>query len=831
MKIIIKLIKFVWNEFVILVNRINSNLNKNKTLQLLSLTFNQSGRFLIFHFINNELRDYEDVLRLIFNSLRSNEDFTKFGNNKVIIVSCIVNGQEYSFHHNVLINNDTTFEEYYNEVVKYIDNHYDTDNFYGIEVIPEFKVKVWNMDNYLNKDIKLTKKANNIEIFNKPFKRSYSTINYNNFITPIPNIPTINENISTMDIETMEIKGKQIPIVISLAYVNSGNEIESKIFIIDHNLEIDKAVNNLWLEVLNFIIKNNGYFKFIFVHNLGSFDGWFIHKALSIFVDIEQVKTIMDNQNKFISIHYKEYDIKWLDSYRIFPVSLNDLCKTFNVSGKTNEYKEIYNSMTLFGNDKLLNEFINYSLQDSISLLEALLSAQHIYMKDFNIDICSIVSTSSLSLKIFRTKFLNVDIPILKGSEDFFVRKSYFGGATDYYKAHGENLKHLDINSLYPFAMCKPIPHQIIKKHNNLNIELTLDTQLFGFFEAYCETPETLKPMLPYKEYQNTIYPVGKWKGIYFSEEMKALLKYGYKFTLIKGYEFSKVDLFTEYVNHFFDIKKNSTGSTKFIAKMHLNQLYGIFGRRQDLIETVNIYNKDLDKYLLSKVIKSVITINHEKSTLLIRSNLDVNILKKLNSYFETDFTNSIYNVKSNVAIASAVTSYARIHMLEFKMKYDIWYTDTDSIFTDSIIDLADLGNELGLFKDELNGNIIKEAYFLGIKQYGYSYKDKDNNIIEKSTFAGVPKNTITFSEIRDIHNGKAIFKNIKPKFFKSLKDLSITIKKDIKLELKRTNKKVLKDNIYLPPRINNVNDNNYNIFKSIKNQIIKLLKYLNIKI
>ena len=166
--------------------------------------------------------------------------------------------------------------------------------------------------------------------------------------------------------------------------------------------------------------------------------------------------------------------------------------------------------MTLFGNENLLNEFINYSLQDSISLLEALLSAQHIYMKDFNIDICSIVSTSSLSLKIFRTKFLNVDIPILKGSEDFFVRKSYFGGATDYYKAHGENLKHLDINSLYPFAMCKPIPHQIIKKHNNLNIELTLDSQLFGFFEAYCETPETLKPMLPYKEYQNTIYPVGK---------------------------------------------------------------------------------------------------------------------------------------------------------------------------------------------------------------------------------------------------------------------------------------------------------------------------------
>ena len=34
-----------------------------------------------------------------------------------------------------------------------------------------------------------------------------------------------------------------------------------------------------------------------------------------------------------------------------------------------------------------------------------------------------------------------------------FVRKSYFGGATDYYRGHGYNLKYYDVNSLYPFAM------------------------------------------------------------------------------------------------------------------------------------------------------------------------------------------------------------------------------------------------------------------------------------------------------------------------------------------------------------------------------------------
>lgn len=40
--------------------------------------------------------------------------------------------------------------------------------------------------------------------------------------------------------------------------------------------------------------------------------------------------------------------------------------------------------------------------------------------------------------------------------------------------------------------------------------------------------------------------------------------------------------------------------------------------------------------------------------------------------------------------------------------------------------------------KDELNGLIIKEAYFLGIKKYGYQYYDRNNQLITKSLFAGV---------------------------------------------------------------------------------------------
>jgi hypothetical protein len=48
--------------------------------------------------------------------------------------------------------------------------------------------------------------------------------------------------------------------------------------------------------------------------------------------------------------------------------------------------------------------------------------------------------------------------------------------------------------------------------------------------------------------------------GVYFSEELKAVLPHGYQFKFLEGYEFSKIDLFSDYVNHFYEKKRNSVG-------------------------------------------------------------------------------------------------------------------------------------------------------------------------------------------------------------------------------------------------------------------------------
>jgi len=69
------------------------------------------------------------------------------------------------------------------------------------------------------------------------------------------------------------------------------------------------------------------------------------------------------------------------------------------------------------------------------------------------------------------------------------------------------------------------------------------------------------------------------------------------------------------------------------------------------------------------------------------------------------------------------------------------------------------LGSDLGLMKDELNGLINKEGYYLGITKYGYNYLDKNNKLVTKSTFAGTEKNSVTFDEIIKLSKGEKLVK------------------------------------------------------------------------
>jgi hypothetical protein len=166
---------------------------------------------------------------------------------------------------------------------------------------------------------------------------------------------------------------------------------------------------------------------------------------------------------------------------------------------------------------------------------------------------------------------------------------------------------------------------------------------------------------------------------VYFSEELKAISKIpGYKINLISGCEYTKVHYFNSYIEDFFNQKKTSKGAERFIAKMHLNQLYGYFGRSYDIINTININSSELKKLLTCKLLKTFIGLTPNLYIALVEGNVPGKIIKSLNLGASYKIKNNFSSVNTNVSIASAITSYARIEMMQYKLNYDVFYSDTD---------------------------------------------------------------------------------------------------------------------------------------------------------
>lgn len=219
--------------------------------------------------------------------------------------------------------------------------------------------------------------------------------------------------------------------------------------------------------------------------------------------------------------------------------------------------------------------------------------------------------------------------------------------------------------------------------------------------------------MLPVRRSGKTIFPVGTWKGIYFSEELKAVAKLGYQFKLGQAYEFNSEVLFKDYVDYFYNIKKVATGPKRFIAKMMLNNLYGIFGRSLVGLKPLIIEQHDVAPFITLMRSKALTNINDKYAMVLTDESTNTDNLLRLDSnYFLESSSSMKIPTKANVAIAAAVTAYTRIHMMDLKLNYDVCYSDTDSIFTTHPLPDHLIGPGLGQLKDELGGIVIDKAYF-----------------------------------------------------------------------------------------------------------------------
>jgi hypothetical protein len=222
-----------------------------------------------------------------------------------------------------------------------------------------------------------------------------------------------------------------------------------------------------------------------------------------------------------------------------------------------------------------------------------------------------------------------------------------------------------------------------------------------------------------------SVAPLGTGSDMIFSTEMDNAIKLGYKFEILWGYSFNSDNVFKSYVNVLYELrlKYPKSDPLNLIAKLLLNSLYGRFGMEDSFAEITIFANEDLFKKFEDKHssdIKDFVRIDEQ--ILVIHRSVKTNINTLLDNASETHNT--------NIAIASAITAYARIHMSQFKNNpdFNLFYTDTDSIYIDKPLSDEFINSKvLGKMKLE---NICKEAIFLSPKMY--CLINDENKIIYK---------------------------------------------------------------------------------------------------
>jgi DNA polymerase type B, organellar and viral len=365
---------------------------------------------------------------------------------------------------------------------------------------------------------------------------------------------------------------------------------------------------------------------------------------------------------------------------------------------------------------------------DCISLYQVLVKFNNLIFKYFKINIHKYPTLSSLAFAIFRTHFLKADtIPQLLGKVASDIREGYTGGAVDVYIPFNEentNIYCYDVNSLYPSVM-QNFEMPVGKPTLFYGDIRKVDPKAFGFFYCKIKTPDNLMhPILQThvktEAGERTIAPLGRWEDMILSAEMDNAIKFGYKFNILWGYTFEKGYIFSDYVDFLYNFRLNYPKSNplNYIAKILLNSLYGRFGMDDNFTE-VNIIHKDYFPDFENKFFDNIIS------------------KTKLDDYFLVEIKNpenlnedqdSTHNI--NVSIAAAITAYTRIHMSQFKNnpKINLYYTDTDSAYTDSELD-DDLISSTVLGKLKLE-NISDKAIFLAPKVY--CLNTENNGLIYK---------------------------------------------------------------------------------------------------
>lgn len=356
----------------------------------------------------------------------------------------------------------------------------------------------------------------------------------------------------------------------------------------------------------------NGQYT-IYFHNL-KFDGEFLlsyilnvlkfqyaekpdeHEFRTLISDMGvfyMIECVFSKKNKHVS------KITFLDSYKKLPFKVKDIAKAFQLEESKGE---IDHSILRPRGYKPTKDELEYVTNDVIIVAKAL-------KMQFEQGL-SAMTMSSDGLKyckhILTEKGWHHYFPVLDIAMDDEIRKSYKGGAVmvhplragvEVYNGHS-----FDKNSMYPWAMTMPMPWGMPLFFQG---KYQKDEQYPLFIQALsCEfkVKEGFLPTIQIKRHE--LYKQNE----YISESIEQTVLYltsvdlqlffdhyeVYNIRWLYGYKFkSAIGIFDDYVNHWYEMKKNSTGAKRQIAKLMLNAFYGKTASRTHIRSKIPYLNEE----------------------------------------------------------------------------------------------------------------------------------------------------------------------------------------------------------------------------------------------
>lgn len=399
---------------------------------------------------------------------------------------------------------------------------------------------------------------------------------------------------------------------------------------------------------------------------------------------------------------------RFADSFNLLPTSVKKLGEILGL--QKGELGHNYES-----DATKIHDDINYCIRDCEIVYKSLAKMFADLEPSFTI--------GSLSLKLFRSKYLTNSIKIDPAADQFF--EALYGGRTEAFRLGECNASVYDINSAYPYVMkektfidpgslrtIKNPPHELVEKIMRVGE---------GFINAtvYVEPTEKL-PALPFRTNDRLIFPCGEFAGSWTFPEIKNAIAH----TQTKIIKIHKIvygkrieSPFKDFVNDLYTLRNNTNDEfERYYYKLYMNNLYG------------KLIQRAREEFRFCKTQRESWQFMKERKL------RKAELIEVTGGFFLRFETNRIFS-HTIAPWGAYVTAYVRV-MLHEMMRANLSslvYCDTDSVFIEKNMRMnsKDLGGWKREEKKIINVRTLKDYVYI------------DEKGLEKQMLKGVKKDAI----------------------------------------------------------------------------------------